>query len=37
MLRIELVISMLALIIAFIYPQLGSRWFEKIERRFADH
>ena len=35
MLRIELCLCVLALITAFIYPQLGSRWFEKIERRFA--
>jgi hypothetical protein len=35
MLRIELGLVVLAVIVAFIRPQLGSRWFEKIERRFA--
>jgi len=35
MLRIEFGLCVLALIIAFIHPQLGSRWFENVERRFA--
>src|SRR5258708_37545496 len=35
MLRIETGLVLLALLIAFIYPQLGSRWFEKLERRFS--
>src|SRR5689334_16435308 len=35
MLRIELGLVVLSLLIAFIYPQLGSRWFAKIERGFA--
>lgn len=34
MLLIETGFVLLALLIAFIYPALGSRWFEKLERRF---
>jgi hypothetical protein len=35
MLRIEFGLALLALSIAFIYPSLGSRWFEKLERCFS--
>ena len=35
MLLIETGLVLLALLIAFIYPQLGSRWFESIEQRFS--
>ena len=35
MLRIEFGLVLLALLIAFFYPSLGSQWFEKLERRFA--
>jgi hypothetical protein len=35
MLRIEFGLVLLALLIAFIYPSLGSRWFEKLERCFS--
>ena len=35
MLRIEFSLVLLALLIAFMYPSLGSQWFEKLERRFA--
>ena len=35
MLRIEFGLVLLALLIAFIYPSLGSQWFEKLERRFS--
>jgi hypothetical protein len=35
MLRIEIGLTLLALIIAFIHPSLGSRWFEKFERDFS--
>src|SRR5437870_13188939 len=35
MLLIESSLVLLTLIIAFIYPSLGSRWFEKVEAFFA--
>lgn len=35
MLRIETGLIVLALLIAFIYPSLGSSWFEAVERRFS--
>src|SRR6266478_7183102 len=35
MLRIENGLILLALLIAFIYPSLGSRWFDKAEHGFA--
>ncbi len=35
MLRIETGVVLLALLIAFICPSLGSRWFEKLEHQFA--
>ncbi len=35
MFRIEFGLVLLALLIAFIYPSLGSQWFEKLERRLA--
>jgi len=35
MLRIEIGLILLSLLIAFIYPSLGSRWFEKAEHGFA--
>lgn len=35
MLRIEIGLTVLALIIAFIYPSFGSRWFEKFEHGFS--
>jgi hypothetical protein len=35
MLLIETGLVLLALLIAFIYPQLGSRWFENVERRLS--
>jgi len=35
MLRIEAGLVLLALLIAFIRPTLGNRWFEKWERRFS--
>ena len=35
MLLIETGLVLLALLIAFVYPQLGSRWFENIERRLS--
>jgi len=35
MLLIETGFVLLSLLIAFVYPALGSRWFEKLERRFS--
>ena len=35
MLLIETGFVLLSLLIAFAYPALGSRWFEKLERRFS--
>jgi hypothetical protein len=35
MLLIETGLVLLALLVAFTYPQLGSRWFENVERRFS--
>src|SRR3954471_11800762 len=35
MLLIETGLILLSLLIAFIYPQLGSRWFERIEHRLS--
>jgi hypothetical protein len=35
MLLIETGLVLLALLIAFVYPQLGSRWFENVERRLS--
>jgi hypothetical protein len=35
MLRIEGALALLSLLIAFIYPSLGSQWFEKLEHRFS--
>src|SRR5258707_6061231 len=35
MLRIETALILLALLIAFVYPSLGARWFEKLEFQFA--
>jgi len=35
MLLVEIALVTLSVLVAFVYPQLGSRWFEKIERRFA--
>src|SRR5436309_160036 len=35
MLLMETALVFFSLIIALIYPSLGSNWFEKIERRFA--
>jgi hypothetical protein len=35
MLRIETGLVLFSVLIAFIYPSLGSRWFEKIELRFS--
>jgi predicted membrane protein len=35
MLRIETGLVLLSLLIAFLYPQLGSRWFVKLERSFS--
>ena len=35
MLLIETGLVLLALLLAFVYPQLGSRWFENVERRLS--
>jgi hypothetical protein len=35
MLLIETGLVLLSLLIAFVYPQLGSRWFEKVEAYFS--
>jgi len=35
MLRIEAALVLLSLLIAFVYPQVGSRWFERMEHHFA--
>jgi hypothetical protein len=35
MLRIETGLVLLSLLVAFVYPQLGSLWFESVERRFS--
>jgi hypothetical protein len=35
MLAIETGLVLLSLLIAFVHPSLGSRWFEKVERRFS--
>src|SRR5260370_27835278 len=35
MLRIETALILLSLLIAFVYPSLGARWFEKLEFQFA--
>jgi len=35
MLRIETGLILLALLVAFIHPSLGFRWFEKLEHQFA--
>ena len=35
MLRIETGLILLSLLIAFIYPSLGSRWFERLERQLV--
>jgi hypothetical protein len=35
MLRIEHGLTLLSLLIAFIYPSLGARWFERVEYQFA--
>src|SRR5690349_17139923 len=35
MLRIETSLIAVALLIAFIWPSMGSSWFEAIERRFS--
>jgi hypothetical protein len=35
MLRIETGLVLLSLLVAFVYSQLGSRWFESVERRFS--
>jgi hypothetical protein len=35
MLRIETGLVLLSLLIAFIYPSLGSRWFDWLEQRFS--
>jgi hypothetical protein len=35
MLRIETGLILLSLLIAFLYPSLGSRWFERLEYQFA--
>jgi hypothetical protein len=35
MLRIETGLLALSLLIAFVYPSLGARWFEKVERGFS--
>lgn len=34
-LKIEAALSVLALVLAFAVPKLGSRWFEAIERSFG--
>ena len=31
MLRIEICLALLAMLLAFVYPSLGSRWFERVE------
>src|SRR5437899_1853306 len=35
MLLIEGVLAIIAVVVAFVHPQAGSRWFELLERNFA--
>lgn len=35
MLRVEIACTLAAVVIAFVFPNLGSRWFDRTEKRFA--